>query len=177
MAIEVVLPLLGLEQGTGRVLAWRKSEGDPVEKGEILAEVEVDKAVHELQSPAPGILRRILVSQDVEVETLSVLAVITAPGEELADNYVPTPARERSAERPVQRSAEFSGTTGRTERGAEPGTEREPHRLPGRVAVMPLARRLALEYGIDLEQISGTGPGGIITKEDVVRAAEQRKRG
>lgn len=94
MAIEVVLPMLGITVEKGRILKWHKQEGDRVLKGEILFEVETEKVVTEVESPATGILGRILVGEDVEVPLLTVVALILEEGEELpkADQKVAPPA-------------------------------------------------------------------------------------
>ncbi|MBW1713264.1 MAG: biotin/lipoyl-binding protein, partial [Deltaproteobacteria bacterium] len=83
MAVEVVLPMLGITVEKGQVAEWLKKEGDPVKKGEIIFIVEADKVTTEVESPADGILAKILVPEKVEVPVLTVLALITAPGEEI----------------------------------------------------------------------------------------------
>ena len=87
MAIEVVLPMLGITVENGRIVEWLKKEGDRVEKGEIIFVVEVEKATTEVESPAGGILALILVGEGVEVPVLTPVAVITQPGEEVPEQY------------------------------------------------------------------------------------------
>ena len=104
MATEVVLPMLGITIEKGKVLKWLKSEGDRVQKGEPLFEVEADKVTTEVESSASGILKKIYVAEDVEVPVLSVLAVITAEGEALGEKE---PGGEQRAAKPD--IAELSG--------------------------------------------------------------------
>lgn len=163
MAVEVVMPALGLTVEKGTIIRWFKREGDFVNKGEVLFEVEADKVTTEVESPASGILSRILVPENVEVPILTVLAVITEAGEELPEAYAAPEARAPREE---------TGATAETGR-----TERAGTRLPGEaktggpVRAVPAARRLALEEGLDLHAVTGTGPEGIILVRDVETAA------
>ncbi len=103
MAIEVVLPMLGITVEKGRILKWHKKEGERVLKGEVLFEVETEKVVTEVESPASGILGRILVQEDVEVPLLTVVALILEEGEELsiAPSELPPAAQELQAATPT----------------------------------------------------------------------------
>lgn len=87
MAVEVVMPILGLTVEKGKITKWLRSEGDEVKKGEPIFEVEADKVTTEVESPASGILNSIIVPEGVEVPVLTVLAVITEKGEELPEKY------------------------------------------------------------------------------------------
>jgi dihydrolipoamide dehydrogenase len=87
MAIEVVVPMLGITIEKGKILKWLKSEGDFVKKGEPIFEVETDKVVTEVESPGTGILKKILVPENMEVPVLTVVAIITEKGEELPEKY------------------------------------------------------------------------------------------
>ena len=93
MATEVVVPMLGITVERGKIVEWLKNEGDPVDKGEIIFIVETEKVTTEVESPASGILAKIMVPAGVEVPVLTLVAVITEPGEEVPDRYV---ARVRS---------------------------------------------------------------------------------
>ena len=88
MAVEVVFPITDISTQKGRIVKWLKSEGDSVEKGEVIAEIETEKVVTEVESPASGILRKLLVPQGVEIPVLTVIAVITAVDEELPEKYL-----------------------------------------------------------------------------------------
>ncbi len=87
MAIEVVVPMLGITIEKGKILKWLKSEGESVKKGEPIFEVETDKVVTEVESPATGILKKILIPENIEVPVLTVVAVITEKGEQLPERY------------------------------------------------------------------------------------------
>ena len=87
MPTEVVMPALGITVEKGIVVEWLKQEGEAVSKGEVLFVVETDKVTTEVESPASGILAKILVPAEVEVPILTVLALITEPGEKLPDQY------------------------------------------------------------------------------------------
>lgn len=160
MAVEVVLPMLGITVERGKIIEWLKKEGDTVEKGEIIFVVEVEKATAEVESPASGVLAKIILPEGVEAPILSIAAVITAPGEEL-------PARYRSAGVDPGPGPGASGqpmTPSDEERMVLPGG------VPPRVvAVVPAARSMAKERGLDLATLEGTGPGGVIQVKDVVR--------
>ena len=95
MATEIVLPMLGITVERGKIVEWLKEEGDPVEKGEIIFIVEVEKATTEVEASASGVLAKIIVDVGIEVPVLTVVGVITAPGETLPDDYEP-PAVEGS---------------------------------------------------------------------------------
>lgn len=164
MAVEVVLPMLGITVEKGKIVEWLKNEGDPVEKGEIIFVVEVEKATTEVECPASGILARIILPPGIEAPILSLAAVITAPGEKLPEKYAALAAA-------VPRTA-----------AAEPAPPEPPKEAlkarvaPGLVAAMPAARRLAMERGLDLAALQGTGPDGVILVKDVEAASAQSQR-
>jgi pyruvate dehydrogenase E2 component (dihydrolipoamide acetyltransferase) len=181
VATEVKLPRLGQGMESGVIVKWLKSEGDPVEKGDVLYELETEKVTQEVEAEASGVLLRIAV-QEGEAAVGTTVAVIGEEGEEveLADQPPEgaeaaaevdedaaeegSPAAEREAERERGRAA--SAASARA-----PTREERPARADGRVKASPLARRIARERGIDLVALSGTGPEGRIVAEDVERAA------
>jgi pyruvate dehydrogenase E2 component (dihydrolipoyllysine-residue acetyltransferase) len=161
VASEVKLPRLGQGMESGTVVKWLKSEGDPVEKGEPLYELDTDKVTQEVEAEASGVLLKIVVPEG-EVPVATTLAFIGEAGEQVE---APAPKEEAAVPEP---------------QGAAPAEEPEPpvaavaaaERAPGeRVKASPLARRLAREQGVDLAVITGTGPEGRIVAEDVERAA------
>jgi pyruvate dehydrogenase E2 component (dihydrolipoamide acetyltransferase) len=161
MATDVVMPALGLTVEKGKVLQWLKHEGSPVKKGEPLLEVEADKVTTEIESPATGILRKILVPEGVEVPILTVIAVITAKGEELSADYVSEKPVEVMSQReqPADLSSSLLPSSAEARHGPGPKTDI--------VRAVPAARKAAREYGINLSLISGTGPGETILRKDV----------
>lgn len=175
MVSEVVMPRLSDTMDSGTVARWLKHEGDEVKRGDIIAEIETDKANMELEAYATGILARIIVSEGQSVGLGEPIAMIAANAEEArtlkqdsggsaaaATEDPSTDAEPQSS--PVMSTQQRSSTNGTAPNGAEPG---------GRVKASPLARRLAQESGIDLKQLTGTGPGGRITKEDVQAFVKQ----
>ncbi|MDB4444507.1 2-oxo acid dehydrogenase subunit E2 [bacterium] len=162
MAVEVVFPSLGLSAGKGHIVKWLKSEGDRIEKGDPLVEIESEKVVMEIESPASGILRKILVNQDVEISTLAVIGVITDPDEALPEKYL--------IEKVLQDTTAEPSTSGGVE---EPVSDPGKQVSRRKIIAVPLVRKLAKDHGVDLSLLSGTGPGGRITKEDVLRNVEK----
>jgi pyruvate dehydrogenase E2 component (dihydrolipoamide acetyltransferase) len=171
MATEIKLPRLGQGMETGTIVKWLKSEGESVEKGEPLYELDTDKVTQEVEADASGVLLRIAV-QEGEVEVGRTIAVIGEQGES-----VPEPEAAKVAEEPQEEGSPGAAREDERERGREAGTvisEPEPAAARvdgGRIKASPLARRIARERGIDLSSIAGTGPEGRVVAEDVERAA------
>lgn len=161
MATEIVMPALGLTVEKGSILHWLKNEGDPVKKGEPIFEVEADKVTTEVESPATGILRKILVPKGMEVPILTVVAVITAEGETLPEEYV--------AEEPGHIAIHGGESFALPPSISPPSSDRQEPLVSATriVKAVPAARRAAREYEIDLSLIDGSGPGGTILKKDV----------
>ena len=158
MATEVILPRLGQGMESGTIVRWLKSEGEPVEKGEPLFELDTDKVTQEVEAEAAGVLLRIAIAEG-EVPVGQTVAFIGAEGEDVPVVAVAAPAPPRQA---GERASE-----------TEPEQEVEaPHEVAsgnGRIKASPLARRIARERGIELSGIRGTGPDGRIVAEDVER--------
>ena len=164
MATNVYMEALSPTMEEGRVVKWHKQDGDAVKTGDTLAEVETDKAVMELVARADGVLRQVAAPEGKTVPVGSVVAVITAPGDAAAAAPAPAP-------RPTAAPASGSGERGAVlnvgsgERGAVPSAA-----VPAdatRVKASPLARRMAKDAGVDLKLVTGTGPGGRVTKRDL----------
>jgi pyruvate dehydrogenase E2 component (dihydrolipoamide acetyltransferase) len=196
MAEQVILPRLGQGMESGTIVRWLKSEGDQVEKGEPLYELDTEKVTQEVEADASGVLLKILV-QEGEVPVGKPVAVIGEEGEEVsaeepddstdeveesaeeiadgdADQSAEKPAEAPKREPERERGREASAEDGQvTEPPAEP--EVGKRRDDGRVKASPLARRLAKERGIELSSLTGTGPEGRIVAEDVERAAAAPK--
>src|SRR5947208_3084028 len=172
MATEIKLPRLGQGMESGTIVKWLKSEGDQVEKGEPLYELDTDKVTQEVEADASGVLLKIAV-QEGEVEVGKTIAVIGAAGEQVAEpeqakvdesgqEEEGSPGAARETERERGREASTRGEVAELrQRGTEDG---------GRVKASPLARRIARERGLDLAHIAGTGPEGRVVAEDVERA-------
>ncbi|MFB0545391.1 MAG: dihydrolipoamide acetyltransferase family protein, partial [Anaerolineae bacterium] len=153
MPFEIVMPSLGQTTNEVEIIKWLKKEGEPVQQGEPLLEVMTDKANVEVESWASGVLRRILFGEGQKVPSGEVIAIVTAAGEEWSEAMeVAAPRAEAPAPLAERPQAVVKGR-------------------PGRVRASPLARKIAAEKGIDLATVTGTGPGGVVTKEDVLRIA------
>jgi pyruvate dehydrogenase E2 component (dihydrolipoamide acetyltransferase) len=155
MPADVIMPMLGMAQETGKVLRWLKADGDPVRKGEPLLEVETDKVTVEIEAPADGTLAGVRVAEGTEVPVGEVIALVLAEGE-----AVPTPTAD--TEPRVVREVEAIA--------AAPVTI-PPTRKRGRLA-SPKARKLAQERGIDLDSLTGSGPNGAIVAADIQASAQ-----
>ena len=161
MAFSVVMPALEMAQETGKLLAWRKKEGDRVSKGEPLVEIETDKAVVEVEAPADGVLAGIKAAEGTDIPVGQTIAWIVAPGEAPpADTESTAPsarAGSHSKAEPVAVTPLASAAP------AQPSTTS--------VKISPKARRLAKELGVDIGTIPGSGPGGEVLASDVQAAA------
>ena len=178
MATKVVMEALSPTMEEGRLVKWNKNEGDAVKSGDVLAEVETDKAVMELVARGDGVLRKRLANEGDASPVGTLLAVIAAPDENI-DSIIgsATPAPAGAAASPQSgQAAQGQGSAGaqsgrpsapRGNGAARPGA---PSPALGRQRSSPLARRLASEKGVPLGAIQGTGPGGRIVKRDIENA-------
>jgi len=158
MAVSVVMPALEMAQETGKLVAWRKKEGDTVSKGEVLLEIETDKAVMEVEALADGVLAGVKAQAGAIIPVGQTIAWIVRPGEDL-------PPEVASSGTPPQ-------TTSQAGRSAP--IVSAPVEQPARehTRISPKARRLAQEKGVDLARLRGSGPDGEILASDVLAAAE-----
>jgi pyruvate dehydrogenase E2 component (dihydrolipoamide acetyltransferase) len=160
VATEVILPRLGQGMESGTIVRWLKSEGEPVEKGEPLFELDTDKVTQEVEAEAAGVLLKIAVAEG-EVPVGQTVAFIGSEGEDVPEVAAAAPTEEE-AQKEAQREA--------TSSEPEPAQEAAIASGNGRIKASPLARRMARERGIELTGIRGTGPDGRIVAEDVERA-------
>ena len=161
MAISVVMPALEMAQENGKLLAWRKKEGERVIKGEPLLEIETDKAVVEVEAPGDGILAGITADVGAVIPVGQTIAWLVAPGEKPPAMAVTAAPAARASSSPERASAAAAV------RATEQRVEAAPQ-------MSPKARRLAKELGVDIGKILGTGPDGTITSEDVRSFADGR---
>jgi pyruvate dehydrogenase E2 component (dihydrolipoamide acetyltransferase) len=161
MAISVVMPALEMAQETGKLLSWRKKEGEKVAKGEPLFEIETDKAVVEIEAQGDGILAGVTADVGAVIPVGETIAWLVAPGEKppaKSAAAAPTARATSGADRPAPVASSPSEKTAAT--------------VP---QISPKARRLAKELGVDSAQIRGTGPDGTITADDVQAFASAPK--
>ncbi|MGA2746234.1 MAG: dihydrolipoamide acetyltransferase family protein [Candidatus Sulfotelmatobacter sp.] len=163
MAFSVVMPALEMAQETGKLIAWRKKEGDRVTKGEPLLEIETDKAVVEVEAPADGILAGIKASAGDDIPVGQTIAWIVAPGE--------APPVESESAMPAARAGSHSPASPvKDQSHAAPAQDMT--QAPGSSAkISPKARRLAKELGVDIAALRGSGAEGEILASDVQAAA------
>ena len=197
MSDTVMMPKLGFDMQEGTLVRWVKVEGEQVKKGDVLAEIETDKATVEVESTFTGLVARELAKQGDVVPVGSAIAIIAQPGEKVED--VP-PVQPQGEQAPADKGdmvgkheAETPGQAVNTPAAqqveqardqmantpvaqippAEPETVTESD---GRIKVSPLARKVATDNGIDLRQVKGTGPGGRIQRSDVEAAMQAGKQ-
>jgi pyruvate dehydrogenase E2 component (dihydrolipoamide acetyltransferase) len=181
----VVMPKMGDTMEEGKILAWRKQVGDPVARGDSLAEIETDKVNIEAESFAEGVLRKILVQEGESAAVGAPIALIGAASEALPDDTQspsapPAQARQEAVPQrePVpatvgaayQPAHEPAGTNGASSALATPVTN-----ATGRIIASPIAKRIAQEHHLDIARITGTGPNGRIIKDDVEAALTQQE--
>jgi pyruvate dehydrogenase E2 component (dihydrolipoamide acetyltransferase) len=159
MAFSVVMPALEMAQETGKLIAWRKKEGDRVSKGEPLLEIETDKAVVEVEAPADGVLAGIRASEGAEIPVGQTIAWIVAPGEQPPADTASVAPAARATSQPKSELPHLGPTP-----AASPSAA-----VSARIS--PKARRLAKELGVDIATIRGSGPGGEILASDVQATA------
>jgi pyruvate dehydrogenase E2 component (dihydrolipoamide acetyltransferase) len=163
MAFSVVMPALEMAQETGKLIAWRKKEGESVSKGEPLLDIETDKAVMEIEAPADGILAGIKASAGADIPVGQTIAWIVAPGER-------PPAENLAAE-----AAPATRTKTEQAAASKVGAEFVESTAGRSTKISPKARRLAKELGVNITAVRGSGPGGEILASDVQDAASAPK--
>lgn len=162
MATEVMMPQLGLTMTEGQIMEWKKREGDTVSKGEVLFDVENDKATIDVEAQLDGVLAKIVVAENVKVPVGAVVGYIAAPGETF-DAAISSPATPSSAS-----SAAQAGTNPAARVAASPeesGAKAAPG--DGFTLASPLARKKAESLGIELATIRGSGPEGAVIGRDL----------
>lgn len=171
MAEYIVMPKLGFDMREGVLVGWNKSVGDEVEKGEVIAEIESDKATLELEAQASGTLLKLLASDGDVVPIGGNLAIVGEEGEDISDMAEEAAEAEVAEAEPAEEVAEAEAKAPEPEKEARaPAVSDE---FPGGVKASPVARRVAEERGIDLTKINGTGPGGRIVRADVESYEEE----
>jgi len=163
--IEILMPTVAPSMTEGNIVRWAKKEGDPVKQGEVLLEVETDKAVIEVEAQHDGVLGRILVAEGTNgVKVDTPIALLAGKGE---DPKAVAAAAPKQAESPAAAVHAHAAPT-----AALPAAAHPVARAPGaRVFASPLARRIAKELNVDLARVAGSGPSGRVLKADVESAS------
>ncbi len=190
---KVVMPKLSEAMETGKVIKWLKKEGDRVQGGDILAEIETDKADIEMEAFGGGVLRKILVPPGERAPVGSLIAVIAEPNEDIASVIAGAPATAAAPGKPMTPASTPGPRSERPAAAPPPPRSEDPAARPpvaptaarepamavtasasapgGRVKASPLAKKVAAQRGVDLKIIQGSGPGGRIIRRDVEAAA------
>ncbi|MEX2159762.1 MAG: dihydrolipoamide acetyltransferase family protein [Dehalococcoidia bacterium] len=180
MISEVVMPQMGADMEEGTVVRWMKHEGDAVERGEIIAEIETDKANVEIEAFDSGTFRKALANEGDTVPVGTIIAVIAAPEDDISKYGSSTeaskgePAKTKASAGAPPAEAREKPPAAATPPAKAPPTRQQapaPPRVDGRVRASPVARKLAEERGVDLTKIRGSGPDGRIVRRDVEAAA------
>jgi len=160
LATNIVMPQMGYDMREGTVVKWYKGEGEEVARGEVIADIETDKATVEFEAYTSGVLRRIIADEGVSIPVGELIAVIAGADEVLDE--IPTSSSDDpgDAVTPVATTSQKPNDIGETTAPVPPQDTR--------LRASPIARRLAQEKNIDLAVVTGTGPGGRITEQDVL---------
>jgi len=164
MVVEIIMPKLGQTMEKGKIVKWLKKEGERVERGEPLLEIETDKAVLEVEARGSGILKKILAQEGDIVPVTKVIGYIAEEGEEIPETMIQksiAELKETVAPAPME-ATQVSRAIGEEKREK-------------RIKASPLAKKIAKEKGVDLTQVVGTGPGGRITSKDVLDYLARRE--
>jgi pyruvate dehydrogenase E2 component (dihydrolipoamide acetyltransferase) len=191
---EIQMPKLSDTMTEGTLVAWKKKKGDQVSAGEVLAEIETDKATMEWESPEDGTLTEIYVQEGGKVNVGDKIGFIRGEGEEASkqeaatqkkteavpekkpqaetEKRAPAEAADKETAPPQQKDVGAAVSAARTERTQQKPQAREQKPEEARVKASPVARRIAAELGVDLSTVKGTGPEGRVTETDVRAAAK-----
>ena len=169
MAELITMPKLGFDMAEGTLVRWVKAEGDTVAKGDVMAEIETDKATVEVESHTEGIMFRHLAEEETALPVNAPIAIITAEGEELSEEEIAALAGEtggKPAKKPTKKPDKEPKNEVKDGARADETASDEVSPAGG-VRSTPLARRMAEDHNIRLTEIEGTGPLGRVVKKDV----------
>jgi pyruvate dehydrogenase E2 component (dihydrolipoamide acetyltransferase) len=171
MAEKILMIALSPTMEEGKIASWKVKEGDTIQSGALLCEVETDKAVMEYESPRGGTILKIVRKEGETAKVGDLIALIGKPGEDISallrgTEDTPAASKETAEREFLTPEADASGTTTRiVSQGGRPKSS-------------PLARRLAAQMGLDIREVPGTGPNGRITRRDVLQfsSSPQKER-
>ena len=167
MSDVIKMPKLGFDMAEGTLVRWLKKEGEPVSRGEIVAEIETDKATVEVESGYNGTICRLLIKEGTTLPVGEPIAILLKPGETICE--LPVEDIEEQAKEAVK-----SGVP-REEIKVVPAEVQAQVQGEEMLKASPLAKRMARDFGLDLRSVSGSGPGGRVVKKDVLAAIERHK--
>ena len=181
MITKVIMPKLSDAMETGKVIKWIKKEGDSVKGGDVIAEVETDKANVEIEAFGSGVLRKIVVGEGGQVPVGNLIGVIAEPSDDISNlaasapspvaAAAPAPAKAATALPAMESYKSEPATTSVVPMSPVPAATAGASAGGGRVKASPLARKVAAQSGVDLRLVQGSGPGGRIVRRDVESAA------
>ncbi len=172
MITKVIMPKLSDAMETGKVIKWIKKEGDSVKGGDVIAEVETDKANVEIEAFGSGVLRKIVVGEGGQVPVGNLIGVIAEPSDDISNlaASAPAPAKAAPALPAMESYKSEPATTSVVPMSPVPAATAGASAGGGRVKASPLARKVAAQSGVDLRLVQGSGPGGRIVRRDVEAA-------
>ncbi|WP_321323844.1 pyruvate dehydrogenase complex dihydrolipoamide acetyltransferase [uncultured Parasphingorhabdus sp.] len=169
MPINLQMPALSPTMEEGTLAKWLVKEGDSISSGDLLAEIETDKATMEFEAIDEGVIAKILVAEGTDnVKVGDVIAIIAEEGEEVGDaKAAPAPKAEKAAEPATQKEEPAPAPKPAPKASPAPTPKAAAQSGDDRLKISPLARRLAEQKGVDLSAVTGSGPGGRIVKADI----------
>ncbi|WP_419759248.1 pyruvate dehydrogenase complex dihydrolipoamide acetyltransferase [Acidisoma sp.] len=171
MPINILMPALSPTMTEGTLARWLKKQGESVKAGDVIAEIETDKATMEVEAVDEGVLGRILVADGTEgVKVNAPIAILVQEGEAVPDSASPAPAAAASEAAKVAEQDAQAPKASTASTGASPAPGANGHDKGERLFASPLAKRVAKEIGVDLKAINGSGPNGRIVRADVEAA-------
>ncbi len=177
MADTINMPKLGFDMAEGTLVRWAKKVGETISKGDVLAEIETDKATVEVELSASGVVRRLLVDEGAVVPVNSPIAIVGTAEEEI-------PESGNKVSEPQEKTEKTPNELGNKEDGAKIGSQQVvasgsqsaiPNQQSSMLRASPLAKNIARERSVDLSHIQGSGPGGRIVRRDVEQAVSGQK--
>ncbi|HAF48502.1 MAG TPA: hypothetical protein DCL08_04570 [Anaerolineaceae bacterium] len=179
MAELMTMPKLGFDMAEGTLVRWVKAEGDSVEKGDVIAEIETDKATVEVEASGSGVMFRHLVEEETTLPINTPIAVIADEGEEPSQDEIDAMVKEAGGE-PAAKKVEKEEEKDKEKKSEgpaqeEPIEEEEDVTPAGGVRSSPLARRIAEDKDVQLAKVEGSGPRGRVVKKDVERYLQEMR--
>src|SRR3972149_3393989 len=169
MATKIMMPKLSDTMEEGVILKWLRKEGEKIKQGEILVEIESDKADMELEAYDSGIVRKIVVPEGGKAKIGALIAVIGEADEDIGSLLAESPSTQPSARKQAEAPQQAARQAGAPAASIPPSPLTQP--TDGTVKASPLAKRIAQERGINLSGVRGTGPSGRVIKRDLEGAA------
>jgi pyruvate dehydrogenase E2 component (dihydrolipoamide acetyltransferase) len=181
MAETISMPKLGFDMSEGVLVRWVKNEGEDISKGDVLAEIETDKATVEVESSASGVVRKLLASQGDVVPVGAPIAIVGSADEKIEE---PAAAEQQSqakaeqkppppSETELPKQEEKPAPEPAPQQAAAPAAEAPAQEQTGPIKASPLAKKIARDNNLDLSRLEGTGPGGRVVRKDVEAALEK----